>query len=106
MEDRDMGSNAMDDIREIVSLASRKAGYADLYLQAGASHSVLFEEGRMDTLSSSEADGLGARVVKGENTVYSHRTGTTAASAAEALREVSRGRPRASLRGGRKGRVA
>jgi TldD protein len=78
----------MDDIREIVSLASRKAGYADLYLQAGASHSVLFEEGRMDTLSSSEADGLGARVVKGENTVYSHRTGTTAASAAEALREA------------------
>jgi TldD protein len=89
----------MDDIREIVSQASRKAGYADLYLQAGASHSVLFEEGRMDTLSSSETDGLGARVVRGENTVYSHRMGTTSASAAEALQNalsdsgVDAGRP-------------
>ena len=78
----------IDDIREIVSLASRRAGYADLYLQAGASHSVLFEEGRMDTLSSSEADGLGARVIKGENTVYSHRMGATVSSAAEALKEA------------------
>jgi TldD protein len=83
-----MESIAMDSIREIVSRASGKAGYADLYLQSGASHSVLFEEGRMDTLSSSESDGLGARVIKGENTIYSHRMGTSAASAALALTEA------------------
>jgi TldD protein len=78
----------MDNIREIVSRASRKAGYADLYLQSGASHSALFEEGRMDTLSSSESGGLGARVINGENTIYSHRMGTSAASAALALTEA------------------
>ena len=83
-----MGSVAMDDIREIVTRASREAGYADLYLQTGASHSTLFEDGRMDTVSSSESDGLGARVIKGLNTVYSHRAGTSARSAALALREA------------------
>jgi TldD protein len=83
-----MKSFAMDNIREVVSRASRKAGYADLYLQTGASHSILFEDGRMDTLSSSEMDGLGARIIKGENTVYSHRTGTSASVAAAALTEA------------------
>jgi TldD protein len=78
----------MDNIREVVSQASRKAGYADLYLQTGASHSILFEDGRMDTLSSSEFDGLGARVIRGENTVYSHRMGTSASDAAAALSEA------------------
>ncbi|MDR3255517.1 MAG: TldD/PmbA family protein [Synergistaceae bacterium] len=83
-----MSSRAMDELREIISGISRRAGYADLYMQSGASHSILFEEGRMDTLSSSRSDGLGVRVIKGENTIYSHMIGTSSASAAKALTDV------------------
>jgi TldD protein len=39
----------------------------------------------MDTISSARGDGLGARIIKGGNTIYSRSTGTTAADAAKAL---------------------
>jgi TldD protein len=83
-----MKSVVIDKIREIVSDASRKVDYADVYIQSGVSHSVLFEDGKMDTLSSSLGDGLGARVIADENTTYAHTIGTTAASASRAIFEV------------------
>jgi TldD protein len=73
----------------VSKITGAAADYADLYVQAGVSHSTLFEEGRLDTISSSQSDGLGARVIKGDNTSYSHTIGTTASSAARALSDVA-----------------
>jgi TldD protein len=86
-----MSSAGVDEIREIISGASRRMGYADLYMQSGASHSILFEEGRMDTLSSSRSDGLGVRIIDGGNTIYAHTIGTSAGSAAKAIGEAFAG---------------
>jgi TldD protein len=85
-----MESSVLSNIRDIIAgVTGSKADYADVYMQSGVSHSILFEEGRMDTLSSSQSDGMGARVVRGDNTAYAHTLGTTAASAARAMDEVS-----------------
>jgi TldD protein len=43
----------------------------------------------MDTLSSSRSDGLGVRVVKGDDTAYAHTPGTTVRSLARGLAEAS-----------------
>ncbi|MDR1884865.1 MAG: TldD/PmbA family protein [Synergistaceae bacterium] len=84
-----MESEVLTGIRETVaSLAKSPADYADMYMQSGVSHSILFEEGRMDTLSSSQSDGLGVRVIRGEDTAYAHTMGTTASSARRAIGEV------------------
>jgi len=73
----------------IAEIAAKKADYADLYLQSGTNHSILFEDGRMDTVSSSIGDGAGARVVKGENTIYAHSIGAGASSALGVLGEAA-----------------
>ena len=85
-----MESKALSTVREIISgISGTKADYADVYIQSGVSHSVLFDNMRMDTLSSSRGDGLGVRIVKGEDTTYAHTPGTTAIAAAYALSEAS-----------------
>ena len=59
-----MQERLLSDLGSILSgVASKSADYADVYMQSGASHALLFEEGRMDTLSSARSDGLGVRVV-------------------------------------------
>ena len=79
----------LDKLREQVSEISKKEGrYADLYLQSGVSHSVRFEDQRMDQLSSSRSDGCGARIIVGENTFYSHGTGVDLLSVNAPLRRV------------------
>lgn len=73
----------------IAGVVGKSADYADVYMQSGVSHSILFEEGRMDTLSSSRSDGLGVRVVNGDNTAYAHTPGVSPASLAHAMDEAS-----------------
>lgn len=80
----------LDDISDVVAGISKAADYADLYIQAGVGHSVLFEEGRMDTTSSSRSDGLGARILKDKDTVYAHMSGANRASVVKGLRESLR----------------
>ncbi|MDR1471000.1 MAG: TldD/PmbA family protein [Synergistaceae bacterium] len=82
-----MGSSNLDGIREIFSCV-KGVDYADLYMQSGASHSVMYEDGRMDTLSSSVSDGVGVRVLKDECTAYAHAMGTALSSARAAMEEV------------------
>lgn len=85
-----MQEQLLSDLGSVLSEAARKsADYADVYMQSGASHTLLFEEGRMDTLSSARSDGLGVRVVKGDDTAYAHTPGTTARSLAHGLREAA-----------------
>lgn len=85
-----MESKALTNIQEsIAAISGKKADYADLYMQSGVSHTILFEDGRMDTLSSSQSDGLGVRVLKGDNTMYAHTMGTTVSAAGKALSEAA-----------------
>ncbi|MDL2264063.1 TldD/PmbA family protein [Synergistaceae bacterium OttesenSCG-928-I11] len=85
-----MREQLLSDLGSILSgVVGKSADYADIYMQSGASHGLLFEEGRMDTLSSSRSDGLGVRVVKGDDTVYAHTPGTTVHALAHGLREAS-----------------
>lgn len=73
----------------IADITGKKADYADLYLQSGASHTILFEDGKMDTVSSSIGDGTGVRVVNGENTTYAHTIGTGASDVIGVLEEAA-----------------
>ncbi len=84
-----MESTALSKIRDYVSsLPGEKTDYCDLYVQSATSRGILFEDGRMDTLSSSTNDGVGARLIRGEDTVYAHVPGATSAAAAWALSEA------------------
>lgn len=85
-----MQEKALSDIGyEMVGATGRLADYADVYMQSGVSHSILYDDGRFDTLSSSRSDGLGVRVVKGDNTAYAHTPGVTGSSLARAMSEAS-----------------
>lgn len=72
----------------IAEIAAKKTDYADLYMQSGTSHTVLFEDGKMDTVSSSIGDGTGVRLLCGENTIYACNIGTRASSVIGALGEA------------------
>lgn len=52
------------------------ADYADIFIQSGIGHSVHYEDGRIEELSSSDTDGSGARIIIGDKTYYSHAHGT------------------------------
>ena len=74
----------LSDIREIIS-GMRGVDYADLYASKRVSHYVRFDDGRMDTLSSSRGDGLGVRLVIGDNSVYAYNMGTKISDAKSAM---------------------
>lgn len=71
------------------SLSSRHGVWADIYAQSGASHAVRFDDGRLDTLSSARADGVGVRIVRGDDTAYASTPGATVRSVDWAMREAS-----------------
>lgn len=74
--------------REIVAAIASRADYADLFLQSGAGHTLLFDDGRMDSISSSIGDGVGVRIIQDGNTVYAHNRGAEAPSVQMALAEA------------------
>ena len=53
------------------------ADYSDVFIQSGAGHSSHFEDSRIEELSSSNADGSGARIIVNDRTFYSHAPGTS-----------------------------
>ena len=61
------------------------AQYADVYIQSGEGHSVHFEDGKIDEISSSTADGSGSRIIVNGKTFYSHAPGGAAAAIARPL---------------------
>jgi TldD protein len=78
----------LSDIREIISGMSG-ADYADLYASKSVSHHVRFDDGRMDTLSSSQGGGLGVRVIIGDNSAYAYTVGTGTSDAKSAIARVA-----------------
>lgn len=61
------------------------AQYADIYIQSGEGHSVHFEDGKVDEISSSTSDGSGSRIIVNGKTFYAHAPGVSAASVASAF---------------------
>lgn len=49
--------------------------HSDIFIQAGTAHSAHYEDGRIEELASSNADGSGARIIVGDRTFYSHSPG-------------------------------
>ena len=66
---------SLSDIQETIA-GINGADYADLYAAKKVSHNVRYDDGRMDTLSSSRSEGLGVRLIMGDNSVYAHTGGT------------------------------
>ena len=81
----------MREISELISSIScgRGADYADLYAAKAASHSVRYDNGRMDTMSSSRGSGVGVRLIIDGNSVYAHTMGTKISDAGAAAREAA-----------------
>ncbi|MDO4988322.1 MAG: TldD/PmbA family protein [Synergistes sp.] len=52
------------------------ADYADIFIQSSESHSVHFEDGRADKISSSKTNGFGSRIIDGGKTFFAHANGT------------------------------
>ena len=76
------------ELREMIS-GIRGAEYADLYAAKMAGHSVRYDDGRMDTLSSSRGSGVGIRLIIGGNSVYAHTIGTKISDAGTIAREAA-----------------
>lgn len=73
----------------IADAATGGACRPDVYIQYGAAHGAFFDDGRLESIASSRRDGLGVRVVRGDDTTFASSRGATAASLSSALEEVS-----------------
>lgn len=65
------------------------ADYADIYIQQGEGHSVHFEDGKIDEISSSATDGAGSRIIRGGRTFYAHEPGLTESSVMSSFSKCS-----------------
>jgi TldD protein len=65
------------------------ADYADLYIQSAAGHSVHYESGKTDELSSSLANGSGVRAILNGRTYYLHTPGTSLSVASKAIAGIN-----------------
>lgn len=64
-------------MQKLADIQKRGASHADIFVQTGTAHSAGYEDGRMDEISSSGADGSGARIIFGGKTFYSYSPGTS-----------------------------
>lgn len=81
-----MDSDRTARLREIVSGSIKNgADYADIFIQAGSEHSIHYEDGRVEEITSSNADGCGARVIVKGKTFYSHAPGCSTSDASKAF---------------------
>ena len=77
---------SLDFFHENIAKAMKNgAQYADVYIQSGEGHFVHFEDGKIDEISSSTADGSGSRIIVNGKTFYSHAPGGGAAAIASAF---------------------
>ena len=79
-----------DRLHDAVNKAKKSgADYADIYLQRGEGHSVHFEDGKIDGISSSTTDGAGSRIICGGRTFYAHEPGLSEDSALSSFSKCS-----------------
>lgn len=57
---------------QLAALSGKTVDYVDLFVQSASGHSVTFEKGRVEEVSSGASGGVGARVLLDEHSVFSH----------------------------------
>ncbi|MDO4218728.1 MAG: DNA gyrase modulator [Synergistaceae bacterium] len=67
----------------------RNVSYADLYIQKAVTHFFHFEDGKMEQVTSSISDGVGARIIKNGHSFLSSSDGTSIKNALLALKTVA-----------------
>ena len=76
-------------LQEEISRCQKNVAYADLYIQKAATHSTRFEDGKIEQVTSSVSDGIGARIIKNGHSFLSSSDGTTLKNGLGALRNVA-----------------
>lgn len=56
----------------LAGLSGRTVDYSDIFVQSASGHSVVFEKGRVEEVSSAASSGVGARVILNEHSLFSH----------------------------------
>lgn len=73
---------------QVPRLSGKSVDYADLFVQSGAGHSVSFEKGRIEEVSSAASGGVGARILLKDHTVFSHSPDCSVRGAWDCLENV------------------
>lgn len=76
-------------LQEEVSLCAKNVSYADLYLQNVATHSISYENGKPEQLTSALSAGAGARIIKNNHSFLSSSDGTMLQNALSAFKNVA-----------------
>lgn len=83
-------TDKLDFLHESIKEAlKRGARYADIFIQSGEGHSVHFEDGKIDGISSSTSDGAGSRVIVDDRTFYAHAPGNDEAAVSASFAECA-----------------
>ncbi len=73
---------------QVARLSGKSVDYADLFVQSGAGHSVAFEKGRIEEVSSAASGGVGARILLKDHSVFSHSPDCSLRGAWDCLENV------------------
>lgn len=57
---------------KLARLSGNTVDYADIFVQSGAGHSVAFEKGQIEEVSSAASGGVGARILLKDHSIFSH----------------------------------
>ncbi len=78
------------------ALKAAGADFADMYFEIASSHSYSFEDGTFEEISSSSSEGVGARVLRNDDTVIAHAPGVLLSTGLDCLRKAA-GEPGTAL---------
>ncbi|GAB1400500.1 TldD/PmbA family protein [Aminivibrio sp.] len=73
----------------LAALKGAGADFADIYFEIASSHSYSFDDGTFEEISSSNSEGVGARVLRKDGTAMAHAPGVLLSTAFDCLRKAS-----------------
>lgn len=85
----------------LAALKGAGADFADIYFEIASSHSYSFDDGTFEEISSSNSEGVGARVLRDDETAIAHAPGVLLPTAFDCLRRASGELGRVLPEGGR-----
>ncbi len=74
--------------KHLARISGNRIDYADVFVQSGAGHSVSFEKGRVEEVSSAASGGVGVRALTKGHSVFSHSPDCSATGAWNCLENV------------------
>lgn len=73
---------------KLTDIINNGAEHADIYAQSACAHSFSYEDGKIESISSSTSDGVGVRIVLNNENYYAHCPGISIADTDRALNDV------------------